>query len=69
MRFSIGVPMLPPSNISYLFFFKTCDKILHVVDFPFVPVITILLENFLIKKIKSISVIILFLYFFNLFLF
>ena len=45
------------------------NKILEVVDLPLVPVITILLENFLTKKKRSRSVIILFLNLIRLFLF
>ena len=67
-KFKIGIPMFPPNKTLYLFF-KTCAKILHVVDFPLVPVITTDLEKFLVKKTISRSVIIFFYTFFKTFLF
>ena len=36
-----GFPIFPPNLTLILFFFNTCSRILHVVDFPFVPVRTI----------------------------
>ena len=42
----IGVPIFPPKRTLNLFFLSKCVKILQVVDFPFVPVTTILLLNF-----------------------
>ena len=36
-----GFPIFPPNSTFMLFFFNTCSRILHVVDFPFVPVTTI----------------------------
>ena len=60
--------MFPPKNTLYLFFVNKWAIILHVVDLPLVPVTTILLKGLLIKKNKSISVIIFSLYLLNLFL-
>ena len=45
--------MFPPKKILYLFFFKRCSNNLQVVDLPFVPVTTILLGLFLVKKINQ----------------
>ena len=61
--------MFPPSNGGYLYLFSTCESILHVVDLPLVPVTTMLLQKLLNMYIKSISVIILFLYFLSFSLF
>ena len=41
--------MLPPNAILKLFVFKRCANNLQVVDFPFVPVTTMLL-NLLLDK-------------------
>ena len=57
---SIGVPIFPPSKTLYPFSLRTCANILHVVDFPLVPVITALLKFGFDKKIKSRSVMIFF---------
>ena len=40
-KFKTGFPMFPPNFAFILFFLRTCSRILHVVDLPFVPVITI----------------------------
>ena len=36
-----GFPIFPPTLTLILFFLNTCSRILQVVDFPFVPVTTI----------------------------
>ena len=56
------MPILPPTQFFKLFFFKIWANNLQVVDLPLVPVTTILLNLLLVKKNKSISVIIFFLY-------
>ena len=60
-KLKIGVPIFPPSEHLILFFLKKCANNLQVVDLPFVPVTTMLLNLFLVKKNRSISVIIFFL--------
>ena len=40
----MGVPIFPPKKrFKFIFFKNNDDIILHVVDFPFVPVTTMLL--------------------------
>ena len=48
-KLRMGVPIFPPNNTLNLFFFNKCEIILQVVDFPFVPVITILFKFLLTK--------------------
>ena len=55
--------MFPPSWHLNLFFLRRCSSNLQVVDFPFVPVTTILFNFLLLKKNKSMSVIIFFSFF------
>ena len=58
-KFKTGFPIFPPNLTLILFFFKTCSRILHVVDFPFVPVTTIVFICGLKRYKRSRSVIIL----------
>ena len=57
------MPILPPKKTLYPAFLKILSKILHVVDFPFVPVIEIILIFLFISKNISRSVIIFFEFF------
>ena len=45
----IGMPIFPPSENLNLFLRSNCASNLQVVDLPFVPVTTILLDLFLVK--------------------
>ena len=40
-----GLPILPPTTAFILFLFNTCSIILQTVDFPFVPVMTIVFRS------------------------
>ena len=48
-KLKIGAPIFPPKDKLFLLFFNRCANNLQVVDFPLVPVTTMLLDFLLVR--------------------